>query len=108
MVFEIGGAKTVEKKGCILFWYRDVFFVVSRWPKSLFFASRYLFWYRDSAFCCSMSRSSSSWHQSARAFLGLDILWESRMGGFQEGGFQIVERAAFSSRGDLLLQGILT
>ena len=31
--------------------------------------------------------------------------WESRMGGFQEGGFQIVERAAFSSRGDLLLQG---
>ena len=27
------------------------------------------------------------------------------MGGFQEGGFQIVERAAFSSRGNLLLQG---
>ena len=27
------------------------------------------------------------------------------MGGFQEGGFQIVERAAFSSRGTLLLQG---
>ena len=27
------------------------------------------------------------------------------MGGFQEGGFQIVERAAFSSRGYLLLQG---
>ena len=26
-------------------------------------------------------------------------------GGFQEGGFQIVERAAFSSRGNLLLQG---
>ena len=26
------------------------------------------------------------------------------MGGFQEGGFQIVERAAFSSRGNLLLQ----
>ena len=31
--------------------------------------------------------------------------WESRMGGFHEGGFQIVERAAFSSRGNLLLQG---
>ena len=30
---------------------------------------------------------------------------ESRMGGFQEGGFQIVERAAFSSCGNLLLQG---
>ena len=27
------------------------------------------------------------------------------MGGFQEGGFQIVELAAFSSRGNLLLQG---
>ena len=27
------------------------------------------------------------------------------MGGFQEGGFQMVERAAFSSRGNLLLQG---
>ena len=27
------------------------------------------------------------------------------MGGFQEGGFQIVERAAFSLRGNLLLQG---
>ena len=26
------------------------------------------------------------------------------MGVFQEGGFQIVERAAFSSRGNLLLQ----
>ena len=26
-------------------------------------------------------------------------------GGFQEGGFQIVEHAAFSSRGNLLLQG---
>ena len=31
--------------------------------------------------------------------------WESRMGGFQEGDFQIVERAALSSRGNLLLQG---
>ena len=27
------------------------------------------------------------------------------MGGFQKGGFQVVERAAFSSRGNLLLQG---
>ena len=27
------------------------------------------------------------------------------MGGFQEGGFQIVECAEFSSRGNLLLQG---
>ena len=27
------------------------------------------------------------------------------MGGFQEGGFQIAERAATSSRGNLLLQG---
>ena len=27
------------------------------------------------------------------------------MGGFQEGGFQIVKRAAFSLRGNLLLQG---
>ena len=26
--------------GCVFFWYRDVFFVVSRWPKSPF-------WYRD-------------------------------------------------------------
>ena len=34
-----------------------------------------------------------------------NICWESRMGGFQEGGFQIVERAVFSSRGHLLLQG---
>ena len=33
--------------------------------------------------------------------------WESRMGGFQEGGFQIVERAASSSCGNLLLQGAL-
>ena len=33
------------------------------------------------------------------------IIWESRMRGFQEGGFQIVERTAFSSRGYLLLQG---
>ena len=33
------------------------------------------------------------------------VSWELRMGGFQEGGFQIVERAAFSSRGNLLLQG---
>ena len=33
------------------------------------------------------------------------VIWESRMGGFQEGGFQIVERAAFSSHGNLLLQG---
>ena len=31
--------------------------------------------------------------------------WESRKGEFQEGGFQIVERAASSSRGNLLLQG---
>ena len=31
--------------------------------------------------------------------------WKWRMGGFQEGGFQIVECAAFSSRGNLLLQG---
>ena len=29
-----------EKCGCVSFWYRDVFFVVSRWPKSPF-------WYRD-------------------------------------------------------------
>ena len=36
--------------------------------------SRSLFWYRDSAFCCSASRSSSSWDQPVRAFLGLDIL----------------------------------
>ena len=30
-------------EGCIFFWYRDVFFVVSRWPKSPF-------WYRDLLF----------------------------------------------------------
>ena len=30
--------------------------------------------------------------------------WNREWGGFQEGGFQIVERAAFSSRGNLLLQ----
>ena len=30
----------VNKKGCVFFWYRDVFLVVSRWPKSPF-------WYRD-------------------------------------------------------------
>ena len=29
-----------SSKGMRLFWYRDVFFVVSRWPKSPF-------WYRD-------------------------------------------------------------
>ena len=28
------------------------------------------FWYRDSAFCCSASRSSSSWNQPVRAFFG--------------------------------------
>ena len=42
------------------------------------------------------------------ALLPLTLCWESRMGGFQEGGFlkiQIVERAALSSRGNLLLQG---
>ena len=30
--------------------------------------------YQDSAFCCSASRSSSSWDQPVRAFLGLKIL----------------------------------
>ena len=29
--------------GCVFFWYRDVFLVVSRWPKSPF-------WYRDLLF----------------------------------------------------------
>ena len=27
---------THDFRGCIFFWYRDVFFVVSRWPKSPF------------------------------------------------------------------------
>ena len=40
-----------------------------------FLVSRSLFWYRDTAFCCSASRSSSSWDQPVRAFLGLDILY---------------------------------
>ena len=30
----------VLEGGCVFFWYRDVFFVASRWPKSPF-------WYRD-------------------------------------------------------------
>ena len=38
------------------FWHRDL-----------------LFWYRDSARCCSASRSSSSWDQPVRVFLGLAI-----------------------------------
>ena len=39
-------------------------------------------------------------------FSALAFVWEWRMGGgFWEGGFQIVECAAFSSRGNLLLQG---
>ena len=42
--------------------------------------------------------------QGKQAVKAIEV-WESRMGGCQEGGFQIVERAAFSSRGNLLLQG---
>ena len=33
------------------------------------------------------------------------LIGNREWGGFQEGGFQIVERAAFPSRGNLLLQG---
>ena len=63
----------LELNGCIFFsiktsfsWYREVL--------SFFMVSRSLFWYRGSAFCCSASRSSSSWDQPVRAFLGLHIL----------------------------------
>ena len=35
---------------------------------------------------------------------GWPAIGNREWGGFQEGGFQIVERAAFSSRGNLLLQ----
>ena len=54
--------------GCVFFGIEMSFLVVSRWPKSLFLVARSLFWYRDSAFCCSASRSSSSWDQPVRAF----------------------------------------
>ena len=47
--------------------------------------------------------SQSKVHVSSHAHS--PTIWESQMGGFQEGGFQIVEHAAFSSRGNLLLQG---
>ena len=50
-------------------WSRCLF-VVSRWPRSPFW-----YRYRDSAFCCSASRSSSSWDQPVSALLGLDILY---------------------------------
>ena len=34
--------------------------------------------------------------QNLKAWISQGAVWESRIGGFQEGGFQIVERAAFS------------
>ena len=42
--------------------------MVSRWPKSFLLVSRSPFWYQDSAFCCSASRSSSSWDEPVRVF----------------------------------------
>ena len=41
--------------GCVFFWYRDVFFVVSRWPKSPF-------WCRDLSFLVSRSLHSVVQH----------------------------------------------
>ena len=64
--------------GCIFFWNRDVFFVVSRWPRSPFLVSRSLFWYRDSALCCSTSRLSSSWDQSVFFGPWHPVKWRSK------------------------------
>ena len=60
--------------GCVFFWYRDVFFVVSRWPKSPF-------WYRDLFFGIEILHSVVH-HLDCLLpgvnpcvlFLGLDIL----------------------------------
>ena len=61
-----------------IFWYRDVFFVASRWPKSPFWHLD-PFWYRDSAFCCSASRSSSSWDQPVRvSWTQHPVNWRSK------------------------------
>ena len=60
------GGKSGE--GFIFIWYRGVFSVVSRWPKSPFWYRDLLFWYRDSAFSCSASTSSSSWDQPVLFF----------------------------------------
>ena len=64
---------------CAFFWYWDVPIEVSRWLKSPF-------WYRELflVFCCSATRSSSSWDELLYVFLvlggGINILyiWRSQ------------------------------
>ena len=63
----------------------------------------------DTHRACARCLVSSLWISSHLSLPLLrpirNLLGNREWGGFQEGSFQIVERAAFSSRGDLLLQG---
>ena len=56
--------------GCIFFWYRDVFFVVSRGPKSPF-------WHRDLLFGIETPRSSSSGINPCVDFQPVRAFWDS-------------------------------